>query len=236
MFKLDSPLMNFLNKVCDVMIINILVLICSIPVFTMGAAITAAYYMCYKMVKNEEGYIVKGFFKAFKENFRQSTIIWLIMLVIAGILYGDYKIILESGLEFAQWMRIGILTATGILALGATFIFPVQARFSNTVKNTMKNGFLMALSHLPSAVLCLLSLAVPVVIIYFVPQLAPAVALLAFGALPYGKSFLFLKIFRKYEILIEERMQAQAPVTEPESEDEGIFTVSEAMEKEEETK
>lgn len=52
MFKLDSPLMNFLNKVCDVMIINILVLICSIPVFTMGAAITAAYYMCYKMVKN----------------------------------------------------------------------------------------------------------------------------------------------------------------------------------------
>lgn len=235
MFKLDSPLMNFLNKVCDVMIINILVLVCSIPIFTMGAAITSAYYMCYKMIKNEEGYLVRGFFKAFKENFKQSTIIWLIMLLITAILVGDYKIILESGMEFAQWIRIALLTVTGILALGATFILPVQARFSNTVINTMKNGFLMALSHLPSALLFLVSFAVPIALIYFVPQAAPAIALLAFGALPYAKSFLFLKIFRKYEIIIEEKMQGEA-ADKPENEDEGLFAISDAMEREEDNK
>ena len=61
MFKLDSPLMNFLNKLCDIMILNILVLVFSLPIFTIGAAVTAGYYMSFKMVKNEENYIVKGF-------------------------------------------------------------------------------------------------------------------------------------------------------------------------------
>ena len=73
MFKLDSPFMNFLNKLCDIMILNILVLVFSLPIFTIGAAVTAGYYMSFKMVKNEESYIVKGFWKAFKENFKQST-------------------------------------------------------------------------------------------------------------------------------------------------------------------
>ena len=66
MFKLDSPLMNFLSKIADIMILNLLIIICSIPVFTIGAAVSAAYYMAFKMVKNEETYIVRGFFKAFK--------------------------------------------------------------------------------------------------------------------------------------------------------------------------
>ena len=76
MFKLDSPLMNFLGRVCDIMILNVLLIVFSIPIFTAGAAITAAYSVSYKMVKNEESYIIKGFWKAFKENFKQSTVIW----------------------------------------------------------------------------------------------------------------------------------------------------------------
>lgn len=240
MFKLDSPLMNFLNKVCDVMIINILVLICSIPIFTIGASLTAAYYMCFKMIRNEETYIIQGFFKAFKENFKQSTIMWLVIMAIGLVLAGDYKIILDSGLEFATWTRIAVLTVTVIVGLGVTFVFPMQARFSNTVKNTMKNAFLMALSHLPSAVLFLISFAVPFLLVYTIPQLLPAVLLLALGGLPYLKSFLYLKIFRKYEILIEEKNREAGiePVVE-ESEDSGIFAVSDAMEMqkdEEETK
>lgn len=231
MFKLDSPLMNFLNRLCDVMIINILVLVCSLPIFTFGAAITAAYYMSFKMINNEETYIVRGFFKAFKENFKQSTIMWIIMLAVGLILYGDYKIILDSGLEFASWTRIAILTVTVIVAIGATFIFPMQARFTNTVKNTMKNGFLMALSHLPSAVLFVISFALPALLVYVINQSLPAIILLAFGGLPYLKSYLYLKIFKKYELIIAEKNK-EAGIEPKESEDEGIFAASDALEKE----
>lgn len=238
MFKLDSPFMNFLNKVCDIMILNFLVLICSLPIVTFGAAITAGYYISYKMVKNEEGYIVRGFFKAFKENFKQSTIIWLIMLLVGILLYGDYKIVTDSGIEFNSWMIIGLFTVTVILGMGATFIFPMQARFSNTVKNTIKNGFLMALSHLPSALLCLVSLAIPLVCLYLVPQIGPVVLLLAGGLLIYFKSMLFLRIFKKYEEAIMARQQEEEDETvqDDENGDSGIFAGSEAMEKMSENK
>lgn len=233
MFKLDSPFMNFLNKVCDIMILNFLVLVCSLPIITLGAAVTSGYYISYKMVKNEEGYIVKGFFKAFKENFRQSTIIWMIMLLVGLLIYGDFKIIADSGIEFHNWMIIGLFTVSVILGMGATFMFPMQARFSNTIKNTIKNGFLMALSHLPSALLCLVSLIIPVGCIYLLPQLGPVVLLLACGALIYFKSMLFLRIFRKYEeaILAKQQEEQGETVQDDENEDSGIFAASEAMEK-----
>ena len=76
-------------------------------------------------------------------------------------------------------------------------------------------------------------------LLYFLPQLAPAIVLLMFGALPYGKSFLYLKIFKKYEEKILERMaaeQGEQIAENEEDKDSGIFAVSEAMEKESENK
>lgn len=226
MFKLDSPLMNFLGRVCDIMILNVMVIIFSLPIFTAGAAITAAYSVAYKMVKNEESYIIRGFWKAFKENFKQSTIIWLIFLAVCLVLFVDYRIMFYSELEFGRWITYGIIAVTVILAMGFSFIFPLQARFCNTIKNTIKNSFLMALSHLPSAILFVISYAVPILLFYLFPQIGPLILLLACGLLPYLKSFLFLKIFKKYEIVPEE---GENP--EEEAAGEGIFAVSDAMEK-----
>lgn len=204
MFKLDSPLMNFLNKVADIMILSVVFMIACIPVITAGAAFSAAYYIGFKMVKNEDSYIAKGFFKAFKENFKQATVIWIFILLLAAVIFADYRIILYSGLEFASWMRIGMVSVTLIAALGIVFMFPMQARFQNTVKNTIKNAFLMSLSHLPSAFLLIVIYAVPYLLLYLVPQLLPAVLLLGFGSVFYFKSFVLLKVFRRYENTEEE--------------------------------
>ena len=96
-FNLDSPLMTFLSKMADLMILNLLTLLCCLPIITAGDAMTALYYMTIKMVKNEECYIVKGYFKSFKENFKQATIIWLIALVVGIIFAGDFHRILRQG-------------------------------------------------------------------------------------------------------------------------------------------
>lgn len=225
--------MNFLNKLCDIMILNILVLVFSLPIFTIGAAVTAGYYMSFKMVKNEENYIVKGFWKAFKENFRQSTALWLIILAVCGVLFVDYRIVLYSGLSFDRWLRLGLITVTLIIALGVSFVFALQARFTNTVKHTLKNAFLMALSHLPSAILFVVSYAVPVVLLYFIPQIFPVIVLLAIGLLIYLKSFLFLKIFKKYEDALDTKKDEES---DNESEDLGIFAGSESIEQMSENK
>lgn len=226
MFKLDSPFMNFLNKVADIMIINILFILFSIPIITIGASYTAAYYVALKMVRNEETYIFKSFWKSFKENFVQSTIIWLIILFIVGILVCDYRLILYSGIQFAYWMRIAILAVTVIVLLGLSYIFPMQARYSNTIKNTIKNAFLSALSHLPTSFVCVIVYGIPVLILYFIPQSVAVLFLLSFGLIIYAKSFLIRKIFDKYE----EKMEEAAG--EDEESGSGIFAESERLEKE----
>ncbi len=199
MFKLDSPLMNFLNKVADIMILNCIVIIFSIPIFTAGAALTAAYYMGYKMVKNEESYILKGFWHSFKDNFKQSTILWIIMLVIVGVIVADYRIVLFSGIAFSSNMRIMMLVVTVVFAMGAAYVFPMQARYTNTVKNTLKNSILMALAHLPTSFLLVVVCALPIALVIFVPQILPATVLLALGLVIYFQSFLLMRVFGKYE-------------------------------------
>ena len=85
LFNPDNKFFTFMGRVADLMILNILCIICCIPVITIGPAITAMFYVTLKMVRNEESYIAKSFFRSFKQNFRQSTIVWVVMLL-AGIL------------------------------------------------------------------------------------------------------------------------------------------------------
>lgn len=229
MFKIDSPLMNFLNRMADIMILNALFILCCLPVFTIGASLSAAYYICYKMIRNEDSYIVKGFFKSFKENFKQATVIWLFVLLIAGILFVDYRIVLYSGIDFPQWSRVALVSVSIVALIGTSFMFPLQARFSNTIKNTIKNGFIMALTHLPSAVILAVSVVIPFVLLYFVPQILPVIIFLAFGGVLYFQAGVALKVFKKYEEAIIERQNQEKG--EAESEDSGIFAGSDMIEK-----
>lgn len=84
-FDMDSPVMRFLGRLADLMILNLVTLLCCLPVVTIGASLTAMHYVLLKMVRNEESYIVRSFFKSFKENFKQATVIWLIILLLSLI-------------------------------------------------------------------------------------------------------------------------------------------------------
>lgn len=89
---MDNKFFTFMNKVADLCILNIICLVCCIPIVTAGASITAMYYVTLKMVRNEEAYIVRSFFKSFKDNFKQATIINLIMIAVGAILYLDLNV------------------------------------------------------------------------------------------------------------------------------------------------
>ena len=115
-FDLDSSLMQGLNKVADLMFLNLLTLLCCVPVVTAGASFTALHYVALKIVRNEECYIARDFFKSFRRNLRQGTIIWLLMLFLALVLWGDFIILRHADLEFAGVLRT-ILTGIGIVML-----------------------------------------------------------------------------------------------------------------------
>ena len=94
-FNLDSPVMVALTKMADLIIVNLLAFFCCLPIITVGASMTALHYVVLKVVRDEECYIVKSFFKSFKENFKQATVIWLIEVLLIIIFAADFWIIQE---------------------------------------------------------------------------------------------------------------------------------------------
>jgi len=198
-FDLDSPLMRILTKVADLMILNILTMLCCLPIFTAGAAFTALHYVCLKMVRNEDGYIARSYFKAFKENFKQATVIWLLLLLVIGILAGDYYIILKTEMEFPSWLKFVIGAVVTFVALGANFVFAAQAKFANTIKQTIKNALAMGVLQFPKAIVMTILYVVPYVALYVSYQATPFVFLFGFSAPVFASAHLYNKFFQGLE-------------------------------------
>lgn len=162
LFGLDSPVMQFITKIVYAVYLNILWFICSLPIFTIGASTTALFYVTLKMAKNEEGNITKAFFHSFKENFRQGTLIWLILLALGIILGIDGYVLYHMRFENVFWticsaIFIVVIAAYAIILM---YIFPLLARFNNTVFAMFKNSLMIGMRFL----FCTILMAV----IYFV--------------------------------------------------------------------
>ena len=203
-FNFEGPLFNFLSRLADLFWLNLLYILCCIPVITAGAATTALYYVTLKMAKDEEGYITKSYFKAFKDNFVQATVIWIIFLVISVVMFVDLRIanggsvadiFNDSAVSNVVIVSVGVMAI--VLAMTCTYVFPLLAQFDNTIKNTIKNAFLLSIRHLPYTFIMILIAAVPVVLIWFSPALLLLV-LIMFSAIAYMNSKFFNKIFVLY--------------------------------------
>lgn len=220
-FDLDSPLMNVLNKMADLMWLNILTLICCIPIITVGAAFTSMHYVALKIVRNEESYITRSFFKSFKTNFRQATLIWLLILLIAAVLGGDYYIITKSGIQFSSVLVILIMAAAVLVICTALYVFPVLAKFDNTIMGTIRNAFIMSILQLPKTVVMFVMAFFPLIIYLVSLRLIPIIFLFGFSLPAYASAMLYNKFFQKLEDqLVSE--QEPAPEVSPE-EDERVF-------------
>lgn len=192
-----------MGKVADLCLLNLVCLACCIPIVTAGASITALYYVTLKMVRNEESYIFRSFFKSFKQNFRQATIIHLIMVAAAVLLYLDTNIVKAMGEPMSQIMSVIFAVFTLVYAMILLYLYPILAKFYNSVKNTFTNAVLMAIRHLPYTIIMLIICALPL-LIFFVPslqmQMTLILLLLLFGmaVIAYLNSFFLVKIFDKY--------------------------------------
>jgi len=218
-FNLDSPVMQFLGKVADLMIINCLTLLCCIPIFTIGPALTAAHYVCLKMVRKEDGYIVRGYFKSFKQNFKQGTLIWLLLLAVMLILLGDYFIITKSGIEFHKVFKIILIIVAAAIAMIGLFIFPVLAKFDNTIRATIKNAFLMAILQLPKVILMAIFYVAPIFVMAFWMQAAPVVMLFGISLPIFLSAMLYNKFFQKIEDRVLEEQGGNEEVVEEDDPD-----------------
>ena len=200
-FSIDSPFMVFMNKVANMIILNLLTIFCCLPIFTAGAAITALYYVTLKMARGEDPYIIRNYFKSFAQNFKQATIIWLMILVVGVALFFDWKILASMALTgTAERVLKGILIAVIlVLVVETIYVFPVLSRFDNTIKVTIRNALLMAVASLPRTVLILLIHLVPAGMILASDSMTPVVLLVGIPLVAYLCSMNYIKIFKPFE-------------------------------------
>ncbi|EOS28770.1 MAG: YesL family protein [Kineothrix sp.] len=198
-FNIDSPIMHFLGRVADLMILNLVTLICCLPVVTIGASLTAMHYVLLKMVRNRESYIVRSFFKSFKANFKQATIIWMIILLLLVVFIMDLRIINDSSLGFPQVLKIMVYALLMVAYMVICYVFPVLSRFENTVVKTMKNALFMAILSFPKTVLMMVVYLLPLAIAYFVVAAVPVVFLFGLSAPSYAAAMLYNGTFKRFE-------------------------------------
>ena len=207
LFNYDNPIWRFVGRIWDLFILNLLWIVCSLPVITFGASTTAMYYCTLKIARDRDsGGILSMFFHSFKDNLLQSTVIWVIMAFIGGILFFDirfFSFYLSQGNTF---FRMIVFTITCFLILLWLFIFlyvfPIQAKFINPVKKTFKLALLMSVKHLIRTVIILggsiLILVAVYILIMRLPGVMSMLVLLLGSGISLFQASQFNIIFDKY--------------------------------------
>lgn len=139
-FNINSSFFKFWNKFIDLFFLNIVMLVCCIPVVTIGPAVTAAYAVLLKMVDDQEGYIFKDYFRYFKSNFKKGTVLGLIFIAAVYALYIEWQVVTKMNDVNFIFIVIAIIS-TAIVVAALLYVFPLTARYENTVINTIKNSF-----------------------------------------------------------------------------------------------
>ena len=190
-FDLDNPAWRFIGKFFDACFLSVIYLIFCIPIFTIGAANSALYYVFLKLAKDEEGYLIRDFFKAFKQNFKQGTIVWLILFIVGIVLIVDiyyFKFIPTTKGLFMYYLFCIIFLFYSIINL---YIFPLISKFENTTKNMFKFSFIMSIKHFGWTILMVV---LAVVMILSATRVPPILVFIP-GILAFFNSYIFNHIF-----------------------------------------
>ena len=188
--------MKALTIAADLLILNLLTLVLSLPLITMGPAVTAMNDIVIHIVRGEEGYTVKPFFQSFKANFKQGALMSLIIVVSAVILYADYL----AASAFIPMMRVPIF-AIGIIFLAIAFYaFGMLARYENTLRGTLKNAALLAVGNFPRTLFMVVcAVGMWVVCIHFYKFGIPVLLLFGLSLPCYVNILLLNGVFRKLD-------------------------------------
>ena len=201
-FSLDNPFNRFMTLVFDIALLSILFTVCSLPVVTFGASAAALYSVMLRRVRNEEGAILKGFFQAFRENFRQGTIAGLIFIAINLLMFLDYRLISViqnvtlAAVSAAAIMMVVLMTA-GVFA----YVFPLIARYENSLRAAFNNAWRLAVINLPKTIVLVVLNNLPILFLVlrtdiFVPFIMLWCFILA-GTAAYINSKILRGIFDK---------------------------------------
>lgn len=148
----DSGILGMLGRLGDLMLLNLLFLLCCLPVFTIGASISAMCTVTLRYREGNEGYTVRGFFEAFRKNFKQATAIWILLLGILIVMLVDLFTIRSMTGPVGTYFRIILVMLAVLWLILIHYVFFIQAKFENTVWKTIANAMILAIVNFPRTI------------------------------------------------------------------------------------
>ncbi len=171
LFHPNSWPIRFLTRVCDLIILNVLVLVSCVIVICSGAAITALYSVTLRMMRKEDGFIVKGFFRAFRSNFIPSVPALILLFVDVLLFALLHHALYAEVLVFSPNIFILLSIITIFLTVLLSYLFPLLARYDNTFLRQLGNAGRLALANLPVSCLLLVVNLLPLLVSMVFPAL-----------------------------------------------------------------
>ncbi|MCI9228725.1 MAG: DUF624 domain-containing protein [Dorea sp.] len=216
LFDMNGPLMYNLGKLANIFLCNVLFCLFSLPLFTIGAALSALF-ACMQAIwdEDEDDIIAKQFWNAFKQNFMQGTAIWIICLLAAAFLGIYYFIVSGMTGMMGRVYRISFFMMCVIFLFGFQYLFPLQARYRNSVRNTLKNAWLLSIAALPWTVLSILLTAGAVYLSFFMNPNGVSLAVFLWGTLGFGIVAYLNSIFFKKAFMMIDPEKLEAPHEAP---------------------
>lgn len=154
MNNIENPFTRTLSDIGDLIILNVLFIICCVPVITVGASIAASYKVAVLLADRSCSSVIQSFFRAFKENFKSSSFVWLCSGIIICLMVVQYFFILslDAGLFRNVWSVLLLVFLFSFAALLA-YVFPLITRYDNSISQHIKNSALLSVAHFPRTVL-----------------------------------------------------------------------------------
>lgn len=199
----NSPFLQALGKLSDIVFCNIMFVLFSLPIVTIGASAAALYSCMQKLIDDrEDDLVARDFWRAFKINFWQATTIWLLCLLVIVFLAVFYSITSSMLDILGRAYLIPFFLISFLFLFGFQYLFPIQARYKLKIRDTIKNAYLLSLAALPWTVLSIALAVGAFYLTFYMMSFDMGLfiwAVLGFGVVFYLNSFLFKLAFKKLD-------------------------------------
>lgn len=203
LFSADSALMRSLTRLADIMILNLLFIVTSLPLVTLGASLTALNFTAMRIATGECNSVTADYFRSFRRNFRQATVVALVLLVLIAVLAAWYVVV--TNLAFGPLVELLLLAVWYVLAFSLAtttlFVFPYLANFEGRTRDVLRNARLLSWKHPLTALLGLAVIALCVAVTVFYPQVTGfgiVWLLVGFAGIAVVNGVMFARIFARY--------------------------------------
>ena len=200
----ENPVMIFMEKVFNMMLANVLFLVCSVPVITMGAALTGLIQVVQDQIYHDEEPVIRRFFTAFRENFRQATLAFIMLAVfLAGMTCNALLVLtyLRGWIAQLCYILLGVLTALVLCIM--SYLFPMMVRYRNSMRDHLNNSLILTVVKLPRTIAMLFLNTLFFLIPFFSFRIFLATMvfwlIIGFSFISYSDTRILVPVFKQME-------------------------------------